>query len=148
MKEKGRFLLHSPVCRRPPSWPWTLAQFSEWGCPQSQPGLKEENTRSLTTALVCQVLTSLPICLCSFLLRGLRSLLWVFCPGLIVVISGRNGLGGLLGLGQHQRWHNLHPNYFVWAFKFIVTRVNVLPFSICGFITFLAPNYVYFLVSL
>lgn len=95
MKGKGRFLLHSPVCRRCPSWPRTLAQFSEWGCPQCQPGLKEENTKNLTTALVCEVLTSLPVCLHSLLFRGLESMLWVFCPGLRVVISGRNGLGGL-----------------------------------------------------
>lgn len=147
MKGKGRFLLHSHL--QEASFLAMGTGTVQWlGLPSEPPGLKEENTRCLTTALVCQVLTSFPIWLCSFLFRGLMSLLWVLCPGLTVVIGGRNGLGGLLGLGQHQKWHHLHPNHFVWAFKFIDTRVNVLPFSICGFITFLAPNYVYFLLSL
>ena len=76
----------------------------------------------------------------------------VSCPELLVGTTGRNKLGGAsLSRSAPEMTYNLHPKHFLRDLKFIVPRVYTVSscksfnlFSICGFISFLVPNYTHF----
>lgn len=85
-----------------------------------------------------------------FTVEASGSFFWF--PERLVVTTGSNKLGrASQSRPAPDMTCNLHPKHFFWALKFTVPRVYSVSFykssnlfSICGFISFLAPNYTHF----